>query len=107
MEKAMNTSKITVIGSIIVIILIISIPTIYKVVNMHQKNLYRVVEEKIIESAKKCYYENVCEGPNITLELLYEKNYLEEVSNPVTKEVYNKDSYVKVEGNTFAFVVVE
>ena len=74
MEMAMNTSKITVIGSIIVIILIISIPTIYKVVNMHQKNLYRVVEE---------------------------------VSNPVTKEVYNKDSYVKVEGNTFAFVVVD
>ena len=103
----MNTNKITVIGSIIVIILIISIPTIYKVVDMHQKNLYRVVEEKIIEKAKECYYTNVCKGPNITLEELYQNNYLEEMSNPVTKEVYNKNSYVKVEGNTFAFIVEE
>ncbi len=107
MEKDMTTNKITIMGSIIIIILIISIPTAYYVVKNYQNNLYRVVEEKIIGAAKKCYYENVCQDEKITLEFLYEKDYLDEISNPVTKEYYNPSSYVLKEDKTFVFYPVE
>ena len=64
----MNTNKVTIIGSIIIIFLIIAIPTIYKVIMLI---------------------------------------YLEEVSNPITKEYYNNSSFVEVAGNDFKFVIVE
>ena len=85
----MTTNKITIIGSIIVVLLVISIPTIYKVVKSHQDNLYQVVEEKI-------YLEN-----------LYDLEYLDQVSNPITKENYNVKSYVLVNNNKFEFKVKE
>ena len=107
MVKDMNTNKLTIIGSIIAILLIVLIPTVYKVVKNHQDNLYQVIEEKIISSAKKCYFEEKCLNENITLKELYELNYLEKISNPITKEYYNEESYIKREGNQFNFVVVE
>lgn len=107
MEKAMNTNKMTIIGSIIAILLIVLIPTIYKVIKNHYDNLYQVVEEKIISSAKKCYYEEKCLDENITLKELYALDYLEKVSNPISKEYYNEESYIKRAGNDFRFVVVE
>ena len=103
----MTTNKLTVIGSIIIIILIISIPTTIYVVKNYQNNLYRVVEGKIMGAAKKCYYENVCQNDKITLEFLYENDYLNKVSNPVTKEYYNVNSYVLIKDNEFKFYPVE
>jgi len=103
----MNINKITIKGSVIVILIIILIPTIYKVVNNHQNNLYQVVEEKIINGAKKCFYEEKCMNENITLKELYDLNYLEPISNPVTKEYYNEESYIKRKGNKFTFIPVE
>ena len=107
MEKDMNTNKITIIGTIIAIILIISIPTIYKVVKDHNEHLYLVVEEKIIEGAKKCFYDNVCTNNEITLKELYDNKYLSQISDPVTKEYYNEKSYVKRNDKSFQFVRVE
>lgn len=103
----MNTNKITVIGSIIIILVIISIPTVYKVVKTHQENLYQVVEEKIIEGAKKCFYEEKCSEEKITLKMLYDLNYLEKISDPITKEYYNEESYVERKNTKFSFKVVE
>lgn len=103
----MNTNKITVIGSIIVIILIITIPTIYKVVSMHHDNLYRVVEDKIIEKAKKCRNDGICLNDKITLKELYENKYIEKMSDPVTKEYYNENSYITVDNEQYKFVSVE
>lgn len=103
----MNTNKITVVGSVIAILLIISIPTIYKVIKNHQNNLYQVVEEKIINGAKKCYYEEKCTEDIITLSELYDLNYLDKISNPVTKEYYNEESYIEYKNNEFKFIVVE
>ncbi len=103
----MNTNKITIVGSIIIIILIISIPTIYKVVMIHHNNLYRVVEEKIIEQAKKCRNDGVCLNETITLKELYQNNYLDKVSDPVTKEYYNEESYLKIENDKYEFIVKE
>ena len=87
--------------------MLIGIPTVYKVVNNYNNNLYRVIDSKIINSAKKCYYEEVCKENKITLAKLYKLKYLEKVSNPVTKEHYNEESYVKVNKNKFEFIVKE
>ena len=103
----MNISKITVIISVILIILSIGIPTTYKVIKNHYDHLYQVVEDKIIEKAKECYYDNICLEDKITLQELYDNKYLEVLSNPVSKEYYNSESYVKHEDNKFEFVVVE
>ena len=102
----MNTNKITIIGSIIIIILIITIPTIYKVVSMHHDNLYKV-EDKIIEKAKNCYNDGICLNENITLKELYDHKYLEKMSDPVTKEYYNENSYVTIKDNKYKFIAVE
>lgn len=103
----MNTNKITVIGSVIAILLIISIPTIYKVVKNHQDNLYQVLEEKVINGAKKCYYEEKCVETKITLKKLYELSYLDKISDPISKEYYNEESYIEYKDNEFKFIVVE
>ena len=105
MVKVMNTNKITLIFSTIIILLIISIPTIYKVVKVHNNNKYQVVEDKIIEAAKKCYYEEKCIENKIYLKDLYKFNYLEKISNPISKEYYNELSYVLRENNNFEFIV--
>lgn len=97
----MSTSKIIIYLSVLAIAFIIGVPTLYKVVNKHYENLYKVTEKKITDAAKKCYYEGKCEK-NILLSDLYEKGYLEQMSDPVTKVVYSSDSYILVnEGFTF------
>lgn len=103
----MNTNKITIIGSIIVILLIITIPTVYKVIKYHNDNLYQVVEGKVLEAAKKCYYEEKCVNEKILLKELYDLNYLESVSDPITKEYYNEESYVLRENTSFTFIIKE
>ncbi len=99
----MNTNKITTIFCIIIIILLITIPTTYKVIKNHQNNLKRSTESKIIEAAKKCYYEDKCEGDKIFLKDLYNFDYLGKISNPLTKEYYSEDSYVEIKDNSFVF----
>ena len=103
----MTTNKITIIGSVIAILLIISIPTIYKVMKNHNDNLYQVVEEKIISAAKKCYYEEKCNDEKIYLKDLYELEYLDKVSNPITKEYYSDDVYVLRKDDNFTFDFLE
>ncbi len=93
--------------TIVFILLLISIPTTYKVIKNHHNNLYKAVNEKIIESAKRCYYDEVCTDSTVTLEFLYENKYLNsKMNDPVTKEYYNESSYVKKDNNNYEFVVV-
>ena len=73
----------------------------------HNDVLYKVVEDKIIGAAKKCYYEEQCPNKKIYLKDLYNLEYLEEISDPITKEYYNVESYVVRDNINFAFVVVE
>ena len=44
----MNTNKLTIKMSIVIIVLIIFVPTVYKVIDNHYDNLYKVVNQKII-----------------------------------------------------------
>ena len=103
----MNISRITVITTIISIILLLTVPTFYKIIKNHNDNLYRVVEGKIISRAEQCFYDEKCSENEITLKELYEKDYLEEISNPVTKEYYNENSYVLRNKTDFKFIEVE
>lgn len=103
----MNTNKITIIFTCISILLIISIPTIYKVVKNHNKGLYIAIENKITEAAEKCYYDEKCLDEKILLKNLYDLKYLKPVSNPITKEFYNENSYIIRNDNTFTFYVKE
>lgn len=106
MVKIMNTNRIVTISTAIALILIISIPTIYKVNKNHNNNLYKAVNKQIIESAEKCYYDEICLDEKIYLKTLYELNRLEKVSDPLTKEYYNDESYVQKSNKGFEFIIV-
>lgn len=99
----MNKNKIIIYITILILILMISIPSVIKTINIHNKRLEKVTTGKIIEMAKKCYYNESCVEDKITLAELYEKTDLKELTNPITKKVYNSLSYVDVENN-FSFV---
>lgn len=58
---------------------------INKTVKNHHDRQYAVVYNKIKEAAKIYYQKEECEG-EITLKDLYDKGYLEEVIDPITKE---------------------
>ena len=100
-------NKKIVLITIVLVLLIIGIPTVYKVINKHYENVYKSIEGKIIYSAKKCVFDGKCSKDKITLKELYEFNYLEEVADPKTKEVYNNESYVEINNNTYKFIIKE
>lgn len=80
--------------TILAVLLIITIPTVYKVIKNHRTKLYAVVEKEIIEAAEKCWNEEKCIDNEIELEMLYKLDYLEKQSDPITKKVYDEDSKI-------------
>ncbi|MGN1380485.1 MAG: hypothetical protein ACI4W0_02980 [Bacilli bacterium] len=58
---------------------------INKTIKDHHDRQYTVVYNKIKEAAKACYQKAECEG-EITLKDLYDKGYLDEAIDPITKE---------------------
>lgn len=66
-----------------------------------------VTEKRITEAAKDCYLKDICKNEKITLKELYDNNYLEKESNPITKEYYNENSYVKINNKSYIFVEVK
>lgn len=100
----MNINKIIVYITVLVCLLMIGVPTLYKIVKENEQNLYLVSEKKITEAAYKCYYEGKCAKNTVTLEELYQKGYLvNEEIDPITKEVYSKDSYVVINKDKISF----
>lgn len=75
----------------------------YKMVYKHNENLIVVTTKRIEEAAKKCVSEDKCTKNNITLEVLYKNGYLNEEFNPVTKEIYSKNSKISFENNKYVF----
>ena len=90
----------------LLLILILAIPSTYKVIHRHNERMLKTVTKKIEETAKNCYYNNSCVEEKITLSEIYEKTGLPTMSNPMTKKVYNEKSYVDVKNN-FQFIEVE
>lgn len=89
---------------IIIAVLLITSFTAYKVITRHNQNIMLVSEKRIVEAAKRCLNEDNCEGNKITLATLYTQKYLEQEINPLTKEIYNDNSYVLVDENKFIIV---
>lgn len=93
----MNTNKIIIYITIIFVVLLISVPTIYKVINDNHEKLYLVTEKLIKESAERCVYEGVCKSSKVTLKELYEYRYIkDQLMDPVTKAIYKDSSYVEL-----------
>lgn len=100
----MNTNKIVVYITIIAILIIVGVPTFYKVVKDNHEKLYIVTNKLVIESAERCYYEEKCENEKVTLKELYEKEYIKkEVIDPVSKIVYDEMSYVEIKEKDSTF----
>lgn len=99
----MNINKITISFTILIIIGAILIPTIYKVNQNHQKKAYKVIDKKIIDAAKKCYYEKKCKNKKIYLYDLYNLDYLDKIIDPFSKEYYNNESFVIIDNDIFKF----
>ncbi len=91
---------------IILSVVILVVGTTYKVRKNHNTNLMKVSEKRIIEAAQRCQNEDVCLDNKITLEFLYTKGYLKEEINPLTKEIYNYNSYVLKNLDNYEFIVV-
>lgn len=88
-------SKITnfniICASLLIMVLIIIVASIAKISDKHNEKLLYSMETKIEYYAKRCYLESNCVD-EITLNDLYDKNYLTEVVvNPVTKEILDEN----------------
>ena len=99
-------NKICITVTIIIIITLLIGVTTYKVVDKHNDKLMEVEEKYIIETAKKCLNEKKCSGRKITLQTLYDLEFLDMQANPVTKEYYNPESYVEIKDANYTFIVV-
>lgn len=87
--------KTLIFVTIISCILVIMVPTIYKVLTDHRNKLYSSVEKEIKEAAEKCWNEEKCEKDIITLKELYLLNYIDKQIDPISKKVYQEDSSIK------------
>ena len=92
--KNMN-KKYIIFAFIALGLLIIAIPTTYKIIKNYNNKSYLVVEKKITEAARKCFNEEKCSGDKTTLKQLYDNGYLETVINPVTNKIYDDNLEIK------------
>lgn len=86
--------KISSIIVVILVVLLISLTT-YKLNKRHKDKLYDVLYSKIEYASKQCFLEKKCEN-NITLEELYNKEYLDIQYNPISKEELNPKTKIKI-----------
>lgn len=101
MEKKLNNKNIIMI-SVIIIFLIILIPSCINVYNNHRKKLYNSVIDNAKYQALKCFREDNC-SETITLKELYELKYLDQLVNPLTKEIYNENTTFDIKNGTVTF----
>lgn len=73
----------------LLIIIVITCTTI-KINQEHEEKMLYAMKTKIEYNAKRCYLEDKCHD-EVTLDDLYQLNYLSEVVNPVTKEILDKN----------------
>lgn len=92
------SNKKAIILTIVVILGMIIVPTIYKIYTEYNNNLILVVEKEFTYYAKKCFNEDVCKDKIVYLKDLYDNNYLKEnLTNPINKKYYSSDSFINLE----------
>jgi hypothetical protein len=90
-----RVSNFTIIFFVILaLISVVGIFTVIKIQKIHDEKLIYAMESKVEYKAERCYLEGICKD-TINLNILYENKYLEEIINPVTKEVI--DPNLKIE----------
>ncbi len=95
MKKISNFTIVFV--TLCIIVIIISTTTTARINEEHEKKLIYAMQSKIEYYTKRCYLENRC-ADEITLNMLYENGYLEEVYHPVTKEQIDPNTKIKYDG---------
>ncbi len=98
----MEEKKISIWHLIIVLIILFILFAGYKNLKSHQEKEIRVVNNKILESAKECFLKQECEG-EITLKDLYDKKYIDLQINPLTKENMDDNLCIKFVGKDAVF----
>lgn len=97
MGKTSNFAIFTMTLCILTLIVIVS--SSIKINDIHEEKLIYAMHSKVEYFAERCYLENKCTG-DITLSTLYEREYLTEVVDPVTKEIINYDTKISyINGN--------
>ena len=102
MDKILNNRN-SILFTIIVILLLLIGLTVYKVYEAHMARSFLVDEKRIIEAAKSCVWDDVCNENEILLGKLIEEGYAKEEVNPKTKMYYSHNSYVLVNENQYTF----
>lgn len=103
----MKLNKLIIFVTVIITASLIIIPTVYKITKSHQEALMEVVTKEVIEAAISCKNNDTCKNDKITLKEMYDLNLLDTVVNPLTKEIYNENSYVEIKEDKNIFVVVD
>lgn len=80
-----------------IIVGVIIFKTTIRINATHEEKLIYAMQSKVEYYAKRCYLENKCNN-EITLDMLYDNNYLKEVYHPVTKELINPKTKIKYDG---------
>ena len=96
MVMIMNIKKFNIL-LVITILLVLIIPSSYAVYTTHNNRLYEVLDKKIIEQAIICYNKKECLTKIITLQELYDKGYLQEQIDPLSKEILNPSTTIDIE----------
>ena len=86
----MNKNKIIAILTVIAAILIVALPTLFKIYWGYEERTFLVASNKVLESASDCYRASDCHG-EVTIKELRSKGYLvEPVINPRTKTYFDE-----------------
>lgn len=100
-KKKINSLNIIL---LIIVLLLIIVPATMYIIKNHYDSMYLVINKKIVEQANVCYNDGNCTNKKITMKELIEKNYIEKMYDPISKELINLDSYVNLDNNEFIIV---
>jgi hypothetical protein len=91
-----KTSNLFIIGiTLIIIAVVITTKTVMVLNERHEDRLLYSMHSKVEYYAKRCYLDDVCKD-TITLQTLYDNNYLkDEIVNPINKEVISHNLEIK------------
>jgi len=100
--ESKNNNRIWLLATGVIIIFLIAIPAFIKVYNKHRIMLYNSTIDNVKYKALKCYREDNC-GTTITLQELYDLRYTTTLVNPLTKEIYDSNTTLTINGDKVTF----
>lgn len=92
----MVSNRTIFIFTLIAIVLVIAIPTIARINNIHTERMLKVEVLKIKEKALLCKVKEDCKENKITLKYLIDNKYLNRGIDPRNNEYFKDDVYVQI-----------